>query len=254
LHNVFHKDNDDTVMAKENSIFNIRGTLGGVTHVKSKTYGKHVRAARGTHKVAEVNDVMKQSGKHLVSANQSAKLIKDALNPYRQDFKDGTLWSRLVSLFKKQIAARATPDFLALKGFEIHKEHSFTRIAGLKAEYAYDLTHNTLSIELRISDIDFSRMKQLDHHQLKVITLFPDVQQNQCATHVHDLPLTSNTSVPNEVNIVVPVPAEAKLALVCVKIEGAEKQHLSNSHKAKGMQVLMAVEVGNQAQTKRDNT
>ena len=71
-------------MARLNTIFKYDGTFNGVTSVRSKTYGDHVRAGRGTKKVAEPNEAFKESSGQLRQVNQFAKVIKDALDLQRE--------------------------------------------------------------------------------------------------------------------------------------------------------------------------
>jgi hypothetical protein len=106
-------------MAKSRSIFKLSGTLKGITHVSSTAYGDHVRAARGTYTPVTLNESFKESGKALQLSNVFAKLIKDALDPYRANFKDGTLWRRLVSHFRQQLKDNNNGvDFRSLLGFQ----------------------------------------------------------------------------------------------------------------------------------------
>ena len=72
-------------MAKADSLITLRGSHGGITFVKSPTYGDHVRAARGTHKKAKVNAAFKKQSKKLVKANHPAQILRNAIDPYRND-------------------------------------------------------------------------------------------------------------------------------------------------------------------------
>ena len=107
-------------MAKADSLITFRGTHGGITFVKSKTYGDHIRAPRGTYKKAEVNAAFKKQSKKLVKANVPAQILRNALNPYRSDFRYGFLWQDLVSMTNDALGKDGTCDFAKLKPFEIH--------------------------------------------------------------------------------------------------------------------------------------
>ena len=89
-------------MAKNNSLFSdgFKGTLGGVTFVKSKRYGQHVRSKRGLYTKVKVNDSLKENNEQLSSAVSPAKLIFYAI---RDEHKDGTLWNRLLNIYRKKI-------------------------------------------------------------------------------------------------------------------------------------------------------
>jgi hypothetical protein len=77
-----------TRMAKSKSILDLQGTFRGMTFVHSRAYGDHLRAARGTHKKAKINNVLKKEGELLVKANKPAKILHDAIKIYRDGLRD----------------------------------------------------------------------------------------------------------------------------------------------------------------------
>lgn len=89
-------------MAKARSITKISGTIGGVTHVDSPSYGYHTRNPRGTFTPITLADGMKTSGTEQSKANLMAKVIFDAVNIFAPNFKNGKFWPRLVSVFRQQ--------------------------------------------------------------------------------------------------------------------------------------------------------
>jgi hypothetical protein len=118
-------------LAKLNSLFRYDGTFGGVTVVRSRAYGDHIRKARTKFTLSEE---MKRSTEKLKLANVYAKAFKDAIDPYRRDFRDGQLWQRLVSLFKTQLSKEGKVDFKILDGQELNKIHPLGRIIFTEAE------------------------------------------------------------------------------------------------------------------------
>ena len=114
-----------TLMAKSKSTHDLQGTLGGLTFVNSRTYGKHVRSARGTKKKAKVNKAFKEQSRTLVRANVPAKIVRDAIKLYLEDIPGGTLWKRLVSIFNKQLNTEGIVDFSKLTNLEVNKDHPF---------------------------------------------------------------------------------------------------------------------------------
>jgi hypothetical protein len=118
-------------MAKLNSLFRYDGTFGGVTVVRSRACGDHIRKARTKFTLSEE---MKKSTEKLKLANVYAKAFKDAVDPYRRDFRDGQLWQRLVSLFKTQLSKEGKVDFKILDGQELNKIHPLDRIIFTEAK------------------------------------------------------------------------------------------------------------------------
>jgi hypothetical protein len=71
----------------------------GKVVVNSKAYGEHERAPRGSKSKAVLNPAMRAHGRRLRKSNIPAKLIVDALQPFRENFKGGMLWQKLVKHF-----------------------------------------------------------------------------------------------------------------------------------------------------------
>src|SRR5687768_4853197 len=135
-------------MAKVNSLNTLRGTYDGMTFVKSPTYGDHIRAARGTRKKAELNAACQEQSKKLVKSNVPAKIIKGAINPYRQDFYHGPLWQKLVSLTNDLMENDAIFDFSRLHPFEIHIKYPLDRLANITTNTTVDPTLSKLQVTM----------------------------------------------------------------------------------------------------------
>lgn len=104
-------------MAKIFSLIDIRGTVGGMTFVRSTKYGNHVRAPRGSKTPVKLNDAFVASAERMKIANVYAKLIKDGVAPYQDGNKDCTLWTRLIQFFRKQLKEQGGIDLNRLKSF-----------------------------------------------------------------------------------------------------------------------------------------
>src|SRR5687768_15508342 len=131
-------------MAKFDSILGLRGTFQQITFVKSKAYGYHVRAARGTHKKAEVNQALKDSAERLASGNVPAKILRDAFAIYYPDLKGSLLWRRLLRLFRKQLKATGSIDFTKITAFEIHAAHPLNCFIAAQYQISLDTTAREL--------------------------------------------------------------------------------------------------------------
>jgi len=223
-------------MAKSKSILSIQGTFQNITHVDSRSYGEHIRAARGTHKPAVLNDAMKDEGKKLASAVAPAKLIKDALNPYRQDFYGGQMWQRLVSIFKRQLKIKGTIDFNELTNFEIYKEYPLSRFAIFTLNSQYDKNSSTLTVTLSYPLPLFKKVTYLTHYRLNIIGLFPF--GDKALTNITSSEVMACQAEPKEIQLTLPVPSEAALALLCIKLEGYENGAPAKGLTTKGMAIV----------------
>src|SRR5260221_8177172 len=156
-------------MGKLNGLFKYGGTFKGVTTVNSLAYGQHIRKARTKFTLSKE---MKESSAVMKQANVYAKVFKDAIDPYRRDFRDGMLWQRLVSLFKMQLQEKGKADFSPLQGHELNKMHSLSWIISAKA--AVTQTDRTLNVNITSRHTQDPTNGRADGYQQTLIVLFVD--------------------------------------------------------------------------------
>jgi hypothetical protein len=94
-----------------------------------------MRRKRGSVKPAVLNGSLKKSVDLNPLSNACAKAFKDAIDPFRKDFSDGSMWSRLVGIFKKHFRNNPTFDFSLLEGFEIHRKFQSRFHASAKVSF-----------------------------------------------------------------------------------------------------------------------
>lgn len=229
-------------MARSKSILSIQGTFQGMTHVDSKTYGEHIRAARGTHKIARVNDTLRAVGEQLITANAPAKLIKDAIDPYRHDFYGGQMWQRLVSLFKKQLKLRGRFDFSELRNFEIYKEYPLSRFSIFHTNARFDPNSSSLTVTLNYHKPVFKKVEYLTGYRISVIGLYP-VGDKALTEIVRSPVIARSTDHVETLAVAVPVPLEATQALLCIKFEGFEGNELAYGNTTKGMAIANVLQL-----------
>lgn len=224
-------------MAKSNSIFDFQGTFEGKTFVRSKTYGDHVRTARGTHKRADINESCRQASARIIHANVPAKIIKDAIDPYRQNFKGGQLWQRLVSQFRKQLRAQNSFDFSKIERIEVHEQHRLSRLISLRVESVVDTMRNELRVTLFCSLPKF-RSASLNGYRLGVIAIFPDVERkisSSMAAYSNTLNIKEN---PGTIELLFPLPENFDDYVLCAIVEGCENGVVYSSPSNKGMCIV----------------
>jgi hypothetical protein len=221
-------------MAKSNSVLKLQGTLSDLTFVNSPTYGNHVRAKRGTHKVAEVNEAFKHESKQLVSANLPAKIIKDAIEPYRRDFIDGQLWQRLVSKFRKQLKDYGKFDFGGMSGFEIHSRYTFERFVRPDAEITIK-KKSILQVDIHFRHPPiFTSYEYIDGYQCILIGVFPDLKKRKSTSLSVSSPVIPLTEKVTPLTMRLKLPKGARDFVVLLKIEGTERGVSNNAYSTKG--------------------
>ncbi|MES2651096.1 MAG: hypothetical protein V4663_05120 [Bacteroidota bacterium] len=114
-------------MAKVRSIMKLSGTIEGITFVDSTAYGAHSRAKRGTYTAVTLAEGMKISSSNQNEANLRAKIIFDAVNEFAPGFKEGTFWSRLISIFRKQKKAGKGYNYSDFGEMEMRYDYSTSK-------------------------------------------------------------------------------------------------------------------------------
>ncbi len=227
-------------MAKTRSIVthDMTGTLAGMTFVNSKRYKNHARCARGTHKEAVLNEAMEQSSERLASANKPAKVIFDAV---RNDHKSGGLWTKLLSIFRKQMKAGLPFDVSALKDLECHEEHKLDKLIGYSAcQLAVEVADGQLAIAVTMQEHPSWKKKEyINGYQVTITVVYPDFENWSFIKETVYGPVTDlNKDKPEPLQLTVPAPPTTTTYVVfmtvtgCIKGEPAKEEHL------KGMRVM----------------
>jgi hypothetical protein len=230
-------------MAKLTSMFTYNGTFREVTMVDSRTYGEHIRAARGTYKPALINDALKKSGELIKVANGYAKAIKDAFEPFREGHKEGTMWYRLVSIFRLQLGAKGYVDLLGLEGFDFNTRHPLHRLftrnveALLSPNKTLDLTAKTTCYLKQLAK------EKADSYQQTLVVVFYDADFE--ATTLSEstvFPLVNDKT--HEQKASIPIPDFSTTAVVALKCEFCQKGVPMGYITRKGMEIVKVVDVG----------
>jgi hypothetical protein len=224
-------------MAKSDSILGLRGTIGDLTFVKSRAYGDHLRAKRGTYKKAVVNEALKQESKTLISANIPAKIIKDAIDPYRGNFVGGTFWQRLVSLFRRQLKESRSIDFGKIGQFEVHEDHPFQRF--LSIQPTIEIQRKAfIHIDVKYDHHPKFKVKGTDGYRLTVIGIFPDLKKKSAKTIAIESGVMKLTGAIPPLPVQFAIPPRAKSFIICIRIEGCEKDKVVSMRGTTGLQII----------------
>ena len=228
-------------MAKAISLITLQGTFDGLTFVKSRTYGDHVRAARGTRKKAELNAACLEQSKRLVKSNVPAQIIRGAINPYRKDFFHGQLWQKLVSLTNEQLDNDAMFDFSRLKPFEVHIKYPLSRLAHITTSTTVDATLSKLQVTAIIDmPLVFDDSLAVDGFRVGIIVVYPDMETQSATTEVAYSKIMGLTEKVEPLYMEFSIPSSAKSFLVFVRIDGCKNGEVHVALAAKGMRMAVA--------------
>jgi hypothetical protein len=205
--------------------------------VKSKAYGEHMRAPRGSKSKAVLNPAMKAHGRRLRKSTMPAKLITDALLPFRENFKGGMLWQRLVKHFAAQAKAGNAYSVTGIYNWDLNDRYLTSRIMAPDVIVKPDDSFSNLevSVNYAISKRFLEKKKKITAFRITMIFLFPDFKKNENKTIPLVLPdkLLSDSAV---YKFIVDIPPRADSYLACFKAEacsnGELHQETSNIYKA----------------------
>lgn len=210
-------------MAKPiSTIFKFKGTFDDVTHVNSKRYGPHTRRRKGTVTPFVMTDALQESKDRLQSCNQQAKLIFGAL---RDEHHDGGLWSRILSLFFKELKAGRKLSVGCLQDFECNLQHKLEEIISGDFNISVKREQKKLHMGVGLSKHPkvTGKTPRTGYH-LRLVVIYPDFVKGKCRKEVAMSALTSYTSALQTHELEVPMPsAKAPFVIlmgICPSVQG----------------------------------
>ncbi len=188
--------------------------------VNSKAYGRHHRAARGSKSRAVLNPAMKAHGRRLRKSNIPAKLIMDALQPFRENFKGGMLWQRLVKHFAGQAKEGVAYNVAGIEYWDLNAVYPTSRLMATRVKITPDdhFSNLEVSVNYRFSNRFLQRKKDITAFRITIIFLFPDFKNHEVITIPVVLPdkLLSDSA---PYSFIIQPPRRANSYLACFKAE-----------------------------------
>ena len=207
-----------------------------MVRVHSKRYGNHERNPRGTFKPAVLNEVMEQSKNRLLQVNQTASLI---FNSIRDEHNDGTLWTRLLSVLRRQLKENNNNDVHCLLNLECHAVHTLKNL--LRSNW-YNITaeivKRQLAITLSLDNGPRWKTKNMHQFQASMYVIYPDLARNRIQKEVIYSEVYSIVAFPEELSFVVPIPPDAPAYAVFLKVTGCSDGVPQNGLQSTGMRCV----------------
>jgi hypothetical protein len=193
-----------------------QGTIGGVTYVNSKKYGLHIRAKKGTYTPIVVTASMQESMGLLQQCNQQARPLFQAL---RDEYHDSGLWSRLVSLFYKELKAGRKFSVDCLRNLECNITYKLQDILPKEYTVVVKKEKKKMGIEVRLSRHPKAEdQAPRDGYHLRLVVLYPDFIKGTCRKEEATGPLTKYNAGMKALDLEVPMPSAKApyIVLMCV--------------------------------------
>lgn len=227
-------------MSKSKSKISLADVPPGMVLVRSRAYGDHLRAKRGTYKKARLNAALKKGTVLIGEANAAAKLFKDTIDPYREDLIETSLWPKLLSMFRRQQTETGMIDFGQLKPFEFHSRYTLDKLLPVQVVTSYDQNAQTLRAVISYQGLPHFRNSRIDGYTLSAIVVFPDLKKMTAKTVVEESAILDLKGKQSPFDVSVSVPWRAKCFILCLRIDGYSAGKLHETIATKGMRVIAA--------------
>jgi hypothetical protein len=208
--------------------------------VKSKAYGKHERSPRGSKSKAVLNRAMKAHGRRLRQSNIPAKLIMDALQPFRENFKGGMIWQRLVKHFAAQAKKGEAYSVSGIENWDLNAQYLTSRIMtdNVKITPDHDFSNLEIEVNYTFSKRFLERKSDITAFRITLIFLFPDFRSNKIKTIPFVLPdkLLSDSAL---YSFIVQTPRRANSYLCCFKAEACKNGELCQNSRNAGIAMCL---------------
>lgn len=191
-------------MAKFDGIFDIQGTLKGMTFYKSKDGSTLIRTKGGVSKQRIMNDPnfarTRENGLEFAHNSKMGQLLRRSIRSLLQIAKDSRVSSRLTGQISKVknldgISARGERKFwiglgdpngkTLLQGFDFNLNAKFGSIFG--AQYVFDPATSTLSATDFVSANDVAVPEGCTHFSIRVAASRIDFEASSFDTEISDV-------------------------------------------------------------------
>ncbi|MGB2087461.1 MAG: hypothetical protein ACPHVL_02385 [Psychroflexus salarius] len=205
-------------MAKYDGIFDIEGTLKGMTFYKAKDGSTLIRTKGGVSKQRIMNDPnfarTRENGMEFAHNAKMGQLVRRSVSSLLQLAKDSRVSSRLTSQISKvknldSVSARGERKFwigltesegkLLMQGFDFNQNAKFGSIFG--AQYSYDSSTATFNATDFVSANDVALPEGCTHFSLRVACSLIDFEAFTFITKISDAENFALSMTPSTVTI-----------------------------------------------------
>ena len=212
----------------------------GMVLVRSRAYGDHVRAKRGTYKKARLNPALKKGSVLVRGANAAAKLFKDAVDPYREGLIDSSFWPNLLSMFRRQQTKTGSVDFSQVEPLEFHERYTLHKLLALEKVTCHVEKPRILRTVISYGGLTHFGNSHIDGYKLTAIFVFPDLKKKRANTVVEESAILPVKKKQAPFDVAVSVPRTADCFILCLRIDGCSNGKVYDTIATKGMAVIAA--------------
>jgi hypothetical protein len=180
-----------------------------------------------------------------------------AIDPFREGFKDGSMWGRLVGLFKKHFRKNSSVDLRIVEGFELYDKIYLGTHYGMKSTVnIFHKPEPSIRVEVSSSGSLSLEKYDVDSYRQTLIALFLDADLKATARSEQVMfrlkkqmeyieRIKEERMLPEDQEQIAqwPIPVGTKWALVVVKCEPYRRGEQVERMKIKGMSAVRVWEL-----------
>jgi hypothetical protein len=204
--------------------------------VNSHTYGKHIRAARGSKTIAAVNDVLGAHAEKTNTLNTAAKAVYDVLKLYSKGFREGQLWQAILSRMRKAKLVHFEELLRTLERLELNSRYVLTRF-GEPPKLSIKNSRRELQIE-KHQNTPLHLHKNDNCYQYELIAMLFN-SKGVCVLHTtHETKWFNKKEVMHKEVCTIQKPAIAKHYLLCLHLQSGINGIATDTLATRGMAIV----------------
>jgi hypothetical protein len=205
--------------------------------VKSRAYGTHTRAARGTIKPAKLNKVLSANSKRIALINPIASEVHTMLKTAAGFFKESMFWQKMLSRIHGANATTAAALLESIVGMDLQSRYPLQRFG--KPPFVKCTAKKTLSIELSSMN-KMHLTKGCDEYCFDTVVCFFTVKGKGVEQQVQRSKWFKQDEVPGNIAFDFALPKRSGLYLVCLRLHGGMNGVAVDFIATQGMMVVGA--------------
>jgi hypothetical protein len=210
--------------------------------VRSKAYGKHLRAARGSHTKATVNKSLQQHASRTALLNKTAKPVHDAITAWAGIFKHGRLWPQLLSKLRSSEQNKLPVLLQQLVDTEINIKYPANRFGNLPAIAAH-CSNKKLLINMAVTMAPYIGNAKADCYYYELMVLFMGARMLQPVTVTAETEWIHAADALPQFEMEFDIPARATCYLICLGVRIGEDDVVIETFATEGRQIVLSGEI-----------
>ena len=204
--------------------------------VKSRAYGEHTRAARGSIKPVTLNYAFITKGKQLSVINALASEVHSRLKQHAGKFKESMFWQKMLKRMHSAANTTTAALLTSLTGLDFNSRYPLQRF-GTPAFITTKPLKNELSIALQnMHTLHFNN--KVVAYRYELIVLFFDAKGKTTGEIVLNSKWFTIHEAAGVIMFDIILPKSSKFYLVCLRLHGGKDDEPLNELSSQGMQIV----------------